>query len=234
MHCPICGSKKFIDRSNRQNAQCLSCRAMERTRLLYIVLKKLGLLNSGMKILHLEPENSLKHIFSSLSPLNYYAFSRNSQKVYDKSKFESNKIQTYYLDCFEYCKGFPRQSFDLIIHNHFLETIPYSLEYFLNLFTDLLKPSGNHLFTVCIGKGLSKESFDLPEHERLRQYGNSKRVRSIGREDFVPMLRDLWRTKQVYIQNRDLMSLDEYMEAALPHHLFDVLNASTIFHQKKI
>lgn len=224
MICPICNSSKFQDRAGRKNSQCVSCKAMERTRLLYMVLKKFGVLNSNIKILHLEPEGALMKIFTELSPSGYFPCSVN-QNNYD--------CRIYKLESSCDIDKFPRQCFDLIVHNHFLGKIPLPLNYTLKVFSEILKPSGYHFFTAVIENGLTNEALEeLSYKERIKQFGNPNRFHKFGRDDFIPLLQNLWNNENVYIKNEKIFSLQEYLNAALSEKLFSSITSSTIFCQK--
>lgn len=222
MHCPICQSPKFQKKSGRENARCVSCKAMERTRLLYKVLSKYEILEPNIRILHIEPEPSLAKIFTQISPSGYFSFSLKSNNNSKMLKLESPCD----ID------KFPHQSFDLIIHNHFLEQIPLPVKYTLRVFSDLLKPGGYHIFTTALEKGLTEEgSKDLSENERLQRFGQSNRFKKLGKDDFIPLLQDIWGYDDVYIKNEETFSLQEYLDAALPEKLFTKISPSTIFFQ---
>jgi SAM-dependent methyltransferase len=222
--CPICQSSKFHQKSGRNNAKCDSCLAIERTRLLYMVLEKFELLKPNIRILHVEPEPALMKIFSRISPSSYFPFSVNPDRYNTdvlglKSPCDMDK--------------FPYQSFDLIIHNHFLEQIPLPVKYSLKVFSEILKPGGHHLFTTMIEKGSTKEGLEkLSNDERIKRFGQVNRFHKFGIDDFIPLLQDFWRDENVYIKNEEIFSLHEYLDAALPEKSFSMITPSTIFFQK--
>jgi hypothetical protein len=224
MCCPICQSLNFQQKSGRDNAKCKSCSAIERTRLLYMVLDKFELLKPNIRILHVEPEPALMKIFSRISPSSYFPFSVNPAS-YDTEVLELKSPCDI--------EKFPYQSFDLIIHNHFLEQIPLPVKYSLKVFSEILKPGGHQLFTTVIGKGSTKEGLEkLPDDERIQRFGQVNRFHKFGIDDFIPLLQDFWRDESVYIKNEEIFSLQEYLDAALPEKLFSMITPSTIFFQK--
>lgn len=226
MECPICRSKKFIERSGRPNAQCGSCRSMERTRLIYLSIKKKNVLKPNIKILHLEPELSLLREFYRLFPLSYYPFTCQMESYSD---IEPLKI--YGFNSFRDIQELPLNSFDLIVHSHFIETVPFPLEYLLNVLQSLLRPGGHHIFNCYISKGFTDSSYSLIAKERLEKFGQENRMHRIGIDDFIPMLQNLWNSEKVYVSNEELIGLEDYLQAALPEYLFKGVNSSTVFCQ---
>ena len=57
--CPICESSEFEDFNGRVNVRCKGCRSLERTRLLYVIMQRMGLLQRTSKVLHCAPEPGL-------------------------------------------------------------------------------------------------------------------------------------------------------------------------------
>ena len=223
MICPICSHSKFQKRSGRENARCTSCKAIERTRLLYMVLNKFEVLKPNIKILHIEPESSLIKIFTKLSPYSYFPFSVTPDN-YDS--------RVYKLESPCDITKFPHQSFDLIIHNHLIEKIPFPIKYTLKTLSKTLKPTGYHFYTTNIEKGLSKEGLrELSSEERIREFGEINRFHKLGRNDFISLLQDLYDHENVYIKNEEIFSLKEYLDAALPEKIFNIITPSTIFCQ---
>ena len=64
--CPICQSVKFQAFNGRENARCLGCLSVERTRLLWMVLERLDIIKPGIRVLHFAPELPLLMRFHSL------------------------------------------------------------------------------------------------------------------------------------------------------------------------
>jgi SAM-dependent methyltransferase len=228
MKCPICGSTKFENKSKRKNAQCSGCGAMERTRLLFLILKKFDVLKPGIRILHFNPEGILAKIFSSLSASEYYPF------AVDQRDYSYDDCRVIRLNLCDDIYKFPEQSFDLIIHNHVLETVPCSVEFLLRGLSRILRPKGHHFFTTFVEKGYTDEIISpMNPQERIDRFGRADRVRKFGHEDFIPLLSDLWQTETVYVKNSEFLELEEYLEAALPEQLFYLVTPSTIFHESK-
>jgi SAM-dependent methyltransferase len=226
MICPICKTSKFQEKYGRKNAQCASCKSMERTRLVYKVLDKLEILKPNLKILHIEPEPALMKIFAQISPSNYFPFSVTPNNY---------SSQVFKLESPCDIDKFPLQSFDLIIHNHFIETVPSPIKYTLKVFSEILKPGGYHVFTTLIEKGLTKNGLEkLSDDERIQQFGQANRFCKFGTDDFIPLLQDLWGYENVYIKNEDIFTLPEYLNAALPEKIFSMITPSTIFFQKQM
>ncbi len=227
MQCPICGSTRFKARGKRLNARCVLCGAMERTRFMYLVLKGLGLLKPGIRILHIAPEMGLMKVFSQLSPAKYHPCDISPQN------YENDFCKVFPIDLCKDSEKLPKQCFDLIIHNHVLEHIPCSVEETLKKFTQILKPEGTHLFTVPIRVGRTDEDISdrLSDEERTKRFGQYDHLRIFGTEDFIPMLQKLWNTDKVCIKNSDLLTIETYKNAALPTKKFSIISESTIFYE---
>jgi SAM-dependent methyltransferase len=226
MKCPICGGTDFASRAGRENARCRTCGAMERTRLLYLILKKLDILKPNIRILHIAPELGLIKVFSNLSPIGYYPCD------ISPADYENPYCQISRIDLCQDLRIFPTQIFDLIIHNHVLEHIPCSVEQTLRELTRILKPDGYHLFTVPIEAGSTDEDLsDLGQDERTNRFGQFDHMRKFGTADFIPLLQTLWQVESVFIKNNEWLSFPEYLEAALPKQHFSQISGSTIFCQ---
>ncbi len=226
MKCPICSGTDFVSRASRKHARCRNCGAMERTRLLYLILKKFNILKPNIRILHMAPELGLMKLFSDLSPIGYYPCDLNP------SDYENPYCQINRIDLCQDLRIFPAQIFDLIIHNHVLEHLPCSVEQTLKDLTRVLKPDGYHLFTIPIEPGLTDEDLsDLSVDDRTSRFGQFDHMRKFGADDFIPLLQALWQTDDVYIRNSELFSHSEYLEAALPAKSFTKVSPSTVFCQ---
>ena len=73
VHCNICNKNftTFIPHLNRINACCPNCGSLERTRLIWYYIKRKGLLNETVNLLHVAPETYLYELFNSNTALNY-------------------------------------------------------------------------------------------------------------------------------------------------------------------
>jgi hypothetical protein len=135
--CSICGSGKFQSFNNRKNARCQSCFAVERTRLLWMVLDHYDIIKPGMRVMHLAPERPLAMKFSSLLGDLYYPCDINPER------YAIPNCQIYKIDICKDISKLPSNLFDVIIHNHVLEHIFCSVEDTLTELSRIMKLDGH-------------------------------------------------------------------------------------------
>ena len=71
MQCNICDGTKFLDFNGRVGIMCVSCKSVERTRLVWMYIERLGL-HRDSRILHLAPERGIYDKLTKLvAPGNY-------------------------------------------------------------------------------------------------------------------------------------------------------------------
>lgn len=58
--------------NNRTNVKCVGCGSLERTRLLYLYLTKLGIPKRGSRVLHFAPERGLYNYILQRDPTEYF------------------------------------------------------------------------------------------------------------------------------------------------------------------
>lgn len=114
--CPVCGSREFKDFGGRPNARCANCHSMERSRLMFVLLERLGLLRKGIRVLHFAPEFGIAARLRGLA--SEYVTADFDIKQYEKS-FPQIVAVDLAKDKLSRFRGF-----DLILHNHVLEHIP--------------------------------------------------------------------------------------------------------------
>lgn len=181
MQCNICEGEQFVDFNGRPAVMCVNCGSMERTRLLWLYLDKLGL-DSDSRVLHIAPEKGIYTKISGIvSPGNYdtrdiepgrYKFAEGIQHI-DLCRLESLQSDEY----------------DLIVHSHVLEHVTCNIAYTLFHLHRALKPAGNQIFIVPFRPGKYDESFqDIGAAERVRRFGQDDHVRSFGVEDVADHL----------------------------------------------
>ena len=65
--CPICGFSVFIDFNKRKKIKCSNCYSLERNRMLWVMMERLGLIKLDMDILHFAPEPGLANRLMKIS-----------------------------------------------------------------------------------------------------------------------------------------------------------------------
>ena len=122
LRCPVCSGGEFQEFNGRENARCARCRSMERTRLLWMILDRIGMFRPGQRVLHFAPEMPLAKRFAELSGDRYHACD------IDPARYSSSFAQVRPFDLCKDLVKLPSRSFDLIIHNHVLEHLACDVE----------------------------------------------------------------------------------------------------------
>ena len=227
--CSLCGCSEFREYNTRPAAACKDCRSLERTRLLWLVLERLDLLQPGIKILHWAPEEPLAIRLNDLPGVDYTACD------IDTEKYQNFPMPVISLDM---CIDLPTLEdgiYDLIIHNHVLEHIPCSVEGALHHLQRVLKPGGHHLFSVPFRGENTDEDLDmsLSDEERTRRFGQSDHMRIFGRADFIPLVKTAYGTDNIQFDMNELLSANDVAAAAVPARVLKGLTGETIFRHQR-
>lgn len=186
--CNICGNSEFIDFNGRSQVQCVTCKSLERHRLVRWTLEELGYLKPEInrRMLHLAPEE-MTHRYMAQAFGGGYICSDPFPEKYPHA-------QCLKLALPEGFDIFPKNYFDLILHNHVLEHIPGDYKAHLVSFQNLLRPSGRMVFTI---PGISQTALSIQggeflssDAERVRIHGQSDHYKSFGR-DFIDFFSQL-------------------------------------------
>lgn len=186
--CNICGNSKFIDFNGRSQVQCVTCKSLERHRLVRWTLEELGYLKPEIKrrMLHLAPEE-MTHRYMAQAFGGGYICSDPFPEKYPHA-------QCLKLALPEGFGIFPQNYFDLILHNHVLEHIPGDYKEHLVSFHNLLRPFGQMIFTI---PGVSQKTLSIQggeslssDAERVRIHGQSDHYKSFG-YDFIEFFSQL-------------------------------------------
>lgn len=182
--CPICGGKKFLDFNGRIKAQCHECKSLERSRLMWMILKKLDVIRPGIRVLHVAPELCLLERFSKIASENYYPCDL-EPKNYNNRHCKVNRINL----CTD-LSSMPTATYDLIVHNHVLEHLPCDIVPVIKDLNRTLAPGGLHLFSVPFRGRFTVEDLNpnLSAEERTSRFAQSDHMRLFGTEDFPNFL----------------------------------------------
>jgi len=177
--CPVCGQTvPFKTRKGRRHAECSSCGAYERHRLmLYYISHHEGLLEPGTAVLHFAPNSGIEAYLRSREGLRYQ-----TADLYAPADLK--------LDITDIAQ--PDASWDLILCYHVLEHVPDDRKAMAELFR-ILKPGGKAILQVPleIGHDVTDEDPSVTDpEERLRRFGQEDHVRLYGATDFQARLRD--------------------------------------------
>lgn len=225
MKCPICGSSEFEDLKGRPLALCKSCRAWERTRLLWMIIDELEL-PSAPSILHFAPEKSVydalrrkfgeaEYVCADISPERY----KHAEGII--------KLDMCNLD------AQPSNKYDLIIHSHVLEHIPCNVAYTLSHLHRMLKPDGRHVFAVPFLKGKYDETFqEIGDEQRTKRFGQYDHVRRFGTQDLHSHLGKLVRLPAKYDMTQ-MFSEERLREANIPEASWKTYNGHSVLVLRK-
>ncbi len=186
VYCPICGNSgiAFLPSGDppRPHARCAFCGSLERARMAWLYLKRLNLPKSGMRVLHVAPENSLREKFKSIPGVEYIAGDK-FEPGYQWAK------ETIKLDVTEI--PFPDEHFDMVICSHVLEHVPDDRKAISELFR-VMKKGGLGLFIVPFEQDREHtyEDFSINTPEgRKKAFGQHDHVRIYGR-DYAERLKE--------------------------------------------
>jgi SAM-dependent methyltransferase len=226
--CPVCGWRRFYDRPGRPRADCAGCRTLERGRAVWLCLERLGLLRSGLAVLHVAPEPGIARRLHALCGERYHPAD------VDPSQYRHLGLPVRPLDL---CRDLGRVAdgaYDLVLHNHVLEHIPCAIEPVLMELDRIVRPGGWHLFTVPIGGERTVEDLapDLTPAERMTRFHQADHMRLFGARDFVELLQRLWGLDGVAVGVADLCTPAELRRAAVPSAAGRI-DGHTVFRRRK-
>ncbi|MBV9992161.1 MAG: methyltransferase domain-containing protein [Alphaproteobacteria bacterium] len=227
LRCPICKSAAFLAFNGRDNARCASCQAMERTRLLWLILERNGLFRPGLRVMHVAPELPLAKRFAELQGERYFACD------VDAARYNSTFTTIRAIDLCADLVKLPSRCFDVILHSHVLEHLKGSPEEVLGEFERILKPGGHHFLSVPVSGEETREdlSDDLSDAERSMLFGQHDHMRIFGRRDLPSMLDRVWgRSERHHVEPLELFAREELERAAIPQEAWSGISSHTVFH----
>ncbi|MBN3039975.1 MAG: class I SAM-dependent methyltransferase [Candidatus Omnitrophica bacterium] len=197
-HCPICGFYGVFliyspPTGKRKHAQCPKCKALERHRLQYCVVKKI-LQDRGasqMSMLHFAPEQCLHSIFKTI--FKPYLTADLSRDDVDKKEDVTNL-------------SFADESFDLVFASCVMPYIKEDNLAFAQI-KRVLKPQGIAILTVPV---IGEKTIEYPEpnpsedgHIRCPGYDYFQRYKSFFSKIIIYTSKDFSKKYQLYVnQNR--------------------------------
>ncbi|HEX4294093.1 MAG TPA: class I SAM-dependent methyltransferase [Rhizomicrobium sp.] len=227
LRCPICKSGEFLAFNGRDNARCASCQAMERTRLLWLILEKHGLFRPGLRVMHVAPELPLAKRYSELLDERYFACD------VDAGRYASSFTTIRAIDLCADLVKLPSRVFDLIIHSHVLEHLRCAPESVLGEFERLLAPGGHHFLSVPVSGEETREDLtdELSPAERSMLFGQADHFRIFGRRALPEMLDRVWgKSERHHIEPAELFGAEELESAAIPKEAWSGISSHSIFH----
>jgi len=227
LRCPICKSSQFLAFNGRDNARCANCQAMERTRLLWLVLERYELFRPGLRVMHVAPELPLAKRYSELLDERYFACDVNA------ARYASTFTVIRPIDLCADLVKLPSRCFDLIIHSHVLEHLRCDPEEVLGQFERVLKPGGHHFLSVPVSGEETREdlSDELSEAERSMLFGQADHFRVFGSRTLPEMLDRVWgKAERHHIEPVELFGVEELERAAIPREAWSGISSHSVFH----
>ena len=222
--CPICYSTEFRDFNRREQACCSGCGSMERGRLAWVILSRLGQLKRGTRMLNFAPEKFMLTIGKRIIGSKYEAADF-SPELFGIASSEIRKV-----DMCHDLASLDQGSYDVIMHNHVLEHVPCHVPIVLKQLNNLVRPGGYHIFSIPIFPSrLTEEDLspDLSAAEKSRRFGQNDHVRIFG-ADYILMFDEAGITSG-FVDVHDIASDEEMslwgippdaLRTASPHRVF--------------
>ncbi|MFN3184715.1 MAG: class I SAM-dependent methyltransferase [Nannocystaceae bacterium] len=175
--CTVCGKTvRFKTRKGRRYAECSSCGAYERHRLmLHYISHREGLLDPGTSVLHFAPNAGIERYLRAREGLVYQ-----TADLYTQADLE--------LDLTAIAQ--PDASWDVVICYHVLEHVDDDRKAMSELFR-ILRPGGVAILQVPLEIGRNETDEDpsvTDPAERRRRFGQEDHVRFYGAADFEARL----------------------------------------------
>lgn len=229
--CPICGSRDFQPYNRRPLAQCRDCKSLERGRLLWMAMEKLGSLpNKSQRVLHIAPE---PFFLSRLHKL--YGSGYRPMDVQPEN-YENRYCKVEKIDLCSDLSAFESDSVDLIIHNHVLEHLPCDVAPVLVALNRILAPGGTHFFSVPFRRGLTQEDLSptLSDEERIRRFGQADHLRVFGTDDFLDFLAENFGNQFVRFDPLTFVTGEDIKRANIQVDSLSRLDGNSIFYFTKL
>lgn len=225
MQCNLCGSQEFTDMNSRNNAKCVNCESLERTRLLWMYLQNLPLKDNA-KVLHIAPEKGVYIAFSRrIGNGNYIAADLDPERY----PFADPCVQIDLCNLDDW----PSCEYDLILHSHVLEHTPCNIAYTLFHLHRMLKEDGRHVCVVPFMGGKYDECFqDLSNEERQKRFGQYDHVRRFGKKDISSHLGSVVNMPDTFDATQDF-DISSLQEANIPERCWRGFNGATVLNLSK-
>jgi SAM-dependent methyltransferase len=178
VRCPCCGGafRAFADHNGKEGERCPRCWSISRHRFLYLYLREEGLIDGGLHVLHIAPEEGI------------YRHFKGSTGYVTGDLIPSVRVrQTMTVEQLP----FADECFDLLLCSHVLEHVPDD-GLALREFRRVLRPGGRALLQhpILLTRERTDEDPTVTDPaERLRRFGQHDHVRLYGR-DFPARVRE--------------------------------------------
>ena len=227
--CPCCGGTTFGAIKSRPLGRCLTCRAVERTRVAKLFLDRYVKPSVGMRVLHIAPEIGLARGLMAACGDNYEPadieadrYARNLGRPVKQIDLSSQGT-------------LPKERYDLVMHHHVLEHVPANWTLVLQELHASVAPGGVHLFSVPFNnRGYLREDLDpsMNAEERTERFGQHQHMRVFGQMDFDLTLAPVLGLSPTY-SLLDWFAREDLAAAAVPPGRWGRVNGATVFYVRK-
>lgn len=222
--CPICYAQDLQTFNTRPFARCSGCGSMERGRLAWVVLSRLGCLRRGANVLNFAPE-----------PFMLTHGRRIIGQGYDCTDYspEQYGAKASLVRRLDLCRDLANQNqafYDAVVHNHVLEHVPCHAPTVLRGIDNLIRPGGWHIFSIPIFPNRSSDedfSPSLSDEERVRRFGQKDHVRVFGR-DFMALMIESGLVERL-LDLSSLVSSEELARWAIPQEAISGASPHRVF-----
>lgn len=226
-HCPICQETRFDEFGGRSNARCTNCGSLERGRLAWMVLEKLGLLKPGIKLLNVAPEPFMLSYCGKRIGDGYDA------RDFDPGRFAKWPVHVGYVDLCDQ-KTLPAATYDVVVHNHVLEHVPCSVELALRNVQHTLVTGGYQIFSVPIrpnSQTVEDTSPGLTGEQRQKLFGQHDHMRIFGSDDIIDIISRAGLTEVLELS--DILSEPDLAAHNVPVTSLRTLDSHHVFAARK-
>jgi SAM-dependent methyltransferase len=193
-------------------------------------IDQFDLYKNDQRVLHFSPEFGLAKKFHDLCGDRYYPCDLEPEKY--KSRF----FQTKFIDLSKRLIQFEDNSFDLIIHNHVLEHVPYEIGLIFEELNRILKPGGMHFFSIPISGEWTRENLskDISDSYRQKNFGQHDHVRIFGWKSMRDLLRSICENYDgLPLRPIQYFTPEELERARIPRAAWDGVSGHSIYGYQK-
>lgn len=201
--CPICDGQRFSPTDDQTGPRCTTCGATANERLVALVLERAQLCFTGVRVLHLSPDDSLATMLRTPALAQYDALDLRAMTLDQRTE----KLAAHAI---------PDNSYDLIVHNHAVDRETADLDLLLSELDRCLAPGGRDIFTAPIAPpGADPAPCEIPA------------------ADLDAVLSDLWGHSSAIATPLKLFSPAELKRAEIPMLAWSGVSGASVFFRTK-
>jgi len=175
--CNICGHAGMIERPSREIV-CTGCGSHGRTRLMWLMLTRRGLLRPGLRCLHIAPEAALAPRLRAIFGTGYEPVDIAPERYPFAPGIRA-------FDLVADTPALPSAVYDLILHSHVMEHVRGNVSAVLFHLHRALKPDGKQVCCIPVmrDRHYAEDLAPLASEEAVRRFGQEDHVRQFGAND---------------------------------------------------